>query len=202
MPKIVNHEERRQVLVEAAWRVIARLGIEHTTTREIARESGYSAGALAHYFPTRDSILRAALERADADVERRIRAIPGDLAPLAALKQVLLQGLPLDATREMELTLYANFLTRALNQPALRSLKRHDHDRWRAAVLRYVSRARDAGELSDAMPAADIADVLVAFIDGLGIQGLVYPELITPGRMEALLEQQVVAYAAEKTATA
>ena len=65
MPKIVDHESRRQELVEAAWRVINRVGIDATTVREIAAESGYSTGSLAHYFATKDDILRSALERAE-----------------------------------------------------------------------------------------------------------------------------------------
>ena len=58
LPKIVDHEVRRQELVEAAWRVINRIGLERTTIREIATESGCSTGALAHYFRTKDDILR------------------------------------------------------------------------------------------------------------------------------------------------
>ena len=58
VPKIVDHERRRQELVEAAWRVINRIGLEHTTIREIATESGYSTGALAHYFATNSSVRR------------------------------------------------------------------------------------------------------------------------------------------------
>ncbi|MEJ7720601.1 MAG: hypothetical protein WKF58_09210 [Ilumatobacteraceae bacterium] len=38
MPKIVDHEHRRQQLVEAAWRVINRVGIDNMTIREIAIE--------------------------------------------------------------------------------------------------------------------------------------------------------------------
>ena len=37
MPKIVDHELRRQELLAAAWRVIARTGVVGLTTREIAR---------------------------------------------------------------------------------------------------------------------------------------------------------------------
>ena len=44
VPKIVDHEHRRQELVEAVWRVIGRVGIDGVTIREIAVESGYSTG--------------------------------------------------------------------------------------------------------------------------------------------------------------
>ena len=57
MPKIVDHDERRLELVDATWRIIARLGIEGATMREIATEAGFANGALKPYFPTRDTLL-------------------------------------------------------------------------------------------------------------------------------------------------
>ena len=42
MPKIVDHDQRRIELVDATWRIIARLGIESATMREIALEAGLS----------------------------------------------------------------------------------------------------------------------------------------------------------------
>ena len=47
MPKEVDHNERREELLEAVWRVIARDGMEGTTIRGIAKESGWSTGVLA-----------------------------------------------------------------------------------------------------------------------------------------------------------
>ncbi len=191
MPKIVDHEERRQVLVEAAWRVIARDGIENVTVRLIAKESGFSAGTLSHYFADKDDILRVALEKADDNIRRRLDAIPPDVAPLERLVRVLSESLPLDEERTYELTLDVNFWARALNQPALRKLQHADHDVWRNRVRKAVESARQAGELSNNVPAEDLADVLVAFVDGIGLQALVYPELMTTERVEHLLATQI-----------
>jgi len=37
----------------------------------------------------------------------------------------------------------------------------------------------------------------VAFVDGLGLQGLVYPELLTKERIDLLLDAQLVALGAD-----
>ena len=50
MPKIVDHDERREEILSAAIRVIDSVGLDNTTTRAIALESGYSNGVLSHYF--------------------------------------------------------------------------------------------------------------------------------------------------------
>ncbi len=191
MPKIVNHEERRQELVEAACRCIDRLGIDNVTVREIAKESGYSSGTLAHYFADKDAILRGALERADDNIRDRIAALPDDLDPLTLLGRVLREALPFDEERRFELTLDVNFWARALNQPALRELQHDDHDAWRKRVLGIVEAAHEAGQMPEALSAADQADILVAFVDGIGLQALVYPELMTRERVEQLLDAQI-----------
>lgn len=197
MPKVVDHQERRQELVEAAWRVINRVGLDAVTIREIAREARCSPGALAHYFPTKDAILRSALERADDEIRHRLQQIPGDTHPATCLRRVLLEALPVDDIRAFELSLDVNFWARALNQPSLRELQHRDHESWRTIVIERVEAAQAAGDLTDDHTAADITDVLIAFVDGLGVQGLVYPELLTRSRIARLLDAQLMVFGAD-----
>ena len=48
MPKIVDHDERRERIVEIVADMLATVGAEKTTIREIARQSGYSRGFIEH----------------------------------------------------------------------------------------------------------------------------------------------------------
>ena len=177
--------------------MITRVGIDNVTIREIATESGYSTGTLAHYFRTKDDILRSALERADNEIKLRLERIPEDAHPAAALRHVLQEALPLDDRRAFELTLDVNFWARALNQPSLRALQHRDHDVWREIVHDRVERAQRDGAIDTERTAVDTTDMLVAFVDGLGLQGLVYPELLTKERIDRLLDAQLVALGAD-----
>ena len=197
MPKIVDHERRRREVVSAAWRVINRVGLENATVREIAREAKSSTGAIAHYFASKDDILRAALERADEDIARRIEAMPTDVHPLTRLRAALREALPLDRRRTFELTLDVNFWARALNHKSLRALQHRDHNEWRDGLLDAIVDIRTAGGLDESFTADELTDILVAFVDGLGLQGLVYPELLTKERISHLLDAQLVALGAD-----
>lgn len=57
MPKIVDHEQRRQDLIESAAVVIAEQGLENTTMKDIAQAAGFSANLVAHYFANKDELL-------------------------------------------------------------------------------------------------------------------------------------------------
>ena len=189
MDKEAKYDERRLNALSATLRVIARDGLEQTTIRGIAKEAGCSAGSLAHYFADKEDILRQALELADSQIAKRISKIISHTEPDLALREVLAQVLPIDNDRTVELTLDVNFWGRALIHPELRGLEHNDHDRWRAIVLELVTKIAVTNHISQA--AENLTDILVAFLDGLGLQALIYPELFPPDRQLELLALQL-----------
>lgn len=66
-PRKRPRQERSRALVEAildaAARLLVRDGYEGTTTNRIAEIAGVSVGSLYQYFPNKESIVRALLER-------------------------------------------------------------------------------------------------------------------------------------------
>lgn len=55
-------DARRALVLDAARVTFARLGLERTSMREIAKEAGYTVGALYAYFASKQEILSALLE--------------------------------------------------------------------------------------------------------------------------------------------
>lgn len=192
MPKIVNHEARRAEVLEATWRTIARLGIEGTTTREIAREAKCSTGALAHYFRSKDEILRLALDYAHSRVRRRITELVARSSGVAVLRAVLAESLPLDAPRELELTLEVSFWARAVAQQRLRGSQHADYDNWHRIVKGLVADAKRLGEFPRDLNPDRAATQLVTFVDGLGVDALLYSERFPPRVVNTLLDAQLV----------
>jgi AcrR family transcriptional regulator len=66
-------DSRRRGVLDAARCVFERLGIEGASIREIAREAGYTAGAIYSYFESKEAIygalLAESLERLNATVD-------------------------------------------------------------------------------------------------------------------------------------
>ncbi|MGH0223185.1 TetR/AcrR family transcriptional regulator [Sinorhizobium meliloti] len=57
-----RHEARRQEVVAAAMQCFAEKGIHATSTAEICKAAGMSAGNLFYYFPSKDAIVQAIAE--------------------------------------------------------------------------------------------------------------------------------------------
>ncbi|WP_326636125.1 TetR/AcrR family transcriptional regulator [Nonomuraea fuscirosea] len=185
MPKIVDHDERRREVLSAAGRVIVRDGIDAATTRAIAKEAGYSNGVLAHYFADKDEILLSALRQSHERIRARLTGKvtdaggPGGSA-LAALRELLLDNLPLDDERARETRLEVSFWSRSLASERLAGVQRAEADELRAAVRDLLGRARAAGELRNgADELDDHAEHLLALMDGLSLHLLLYPERLT-----------------------
>ncbi|GAA2267214.1 TetR/AcrR family transcriptional regulator [Nonomuraea roseoviolacea subsp. roseoviolacea] len=187
MPKIVDHDERRRELLSAARRVIVRDGIDAATTRAIAKEAGYSNGVLAHYFADKDEILLSALrqshQRIRARITRRVEGVTG----LAALRELLLDNLPLDAERTQETRLEVSFWSRSLAAERLAEVQRAEAEELRAAVRGLLGQAREAGELTTEDNLDDVTEHLLALVDGLSLHLLLYPGRLTRVDLERLM---------------
>jgi AcrR family transcriptional regulator len=191
VPKIVDHTERRAEALEATWRVIARLGLDGTTTREIAREANCSTGVLAHYFKNKDEILRMALDYAHDRVRLRISALQERYSGVYLLRAVLAELIPLDYQRQVQMTLEISFWGRAVANTNLRALQHNDVERWHARLRELLEESIAAGELPADLDAEEAAASLVCFNDGLGLNAYLYPERYTAARVEALLDREL-----------
>ncbi len=78
---------KRNLILDAAAEIFARDGLEGTSMRALAREAGYTAGALYFHFDSKEAIYAALLERSLAVLGKRTRdAADVDLPPRAALR--------------------------------------------------------------------------------------------------------------------
>ncbi|GAA1304657.1 TetR family transcriptional regulator [Planotetraspora silvatica] len=187
MPKIVNHEERRDEVVAAARRIILRDGIEAATTRAIAKEAGYSNGVLTHYFTDKDDILVSALESSHRRIADRLARKLSGRGGLEALKEVLLDNVPLDAERVMETGLEIGFWGRSLTSPDLLEVQRREAAELRYLVVSLLQSAAEAGQIRTDEDLDDVAERLLALVDGLSVHRLLYPSRITEERLERLI---------------
>jgi AcrR family transcriptional regulator len=189
MPKIVGWDARRDEILSATWRVIARDGIAGATIRAIAREANCSRGILAHYFDDKAGILGSALVMSHRRVAARMDASAADLTGLCALRVVMLEALPLDEQRDLEAQIEISFWGRALGNPALRTLQHAEFDRFADRLRTYLAEADSRGELRDGVDIALAAHQLLVLIDGLSAERVLYPDGVTPARQQQMLDE-------------
>ena len=188
MPKIVDHDERRLELVDATWRIIARLGIESATMREIATEAGFANGALKPYFPTKDTLLTFAFGHVFNRTNRRIAEVTAGLSGLAALRAFCIEVLPLDEERINEARIVIPFWQKAINDPDKAQIHRESMQEWLDSIRRYLGEARDSGDVSTAVDDDSLAGQLLNMLLGAQIAAALLPEGQTQLGLDGQLE--------------
>jgi AcrR family transcriptional regulator len=188
MPKKVDHDARREELVLAAWRVIAAQGIDEVTIREIARESGYSSGVLAHYFENKDDLLAHALRLSHTRIRKRYDDQTEGAEPAEALKAILLDNLPLDEQRDLETRIEMSFWARALRNGSLHEIQEEESEGLRALLRDLVAEAQADGKIDPGHDREEILELLGAVIDGISLHALLYPKRLPPKKQAAVME--------------
>ena len=188
MPKKVDHDARREELVLAAWRVIAARGIDEVTIREIARESGYSSGVLAHYFENKDDLLAHALRLSHTRIQKRYDAELGVPLPADQLRGILLDNLPLDEQRELETRIEMSFWARALRNEALHEIQERESETLRALLRGLVEKAQTDGAIAPEHDVEEVLELLGAVIDGVSLHALLYPDRLPAEKQARVME--------------
>jgi AcrR family transcriptional regulator len=188
MPKIVDHERRRDELAAAVWRLASREGLDAVTIRRVAAEAGWSTGALHHYFADKEELLLFAFQTVADRVGRRVEAAREASAdPLELARALLAIGLPLDEERRDETRVWFAFLGLALTRPSLARAQRLAYHAWRRVVADALRDAQEQGHLDAAVDVDREAAGLVALVDGLAVQASFDPECLDVGLVDQCL---------------
>ncbi|MCC7365942.1 MAG: TetR/AcrR family transcriptional regulator [Dehalococcoidia bacterium] len=162
-------DARRESILEAAMRLFAGKSVDRTTMQEIASEAGISAGAIYRYFESKDQLLEAVFEAAEAETAEKFRAAAADnTSPLAAMVQAGYSALdqPCGCTDSMMALEMA--LLSARNPGSSFAVRHRQFETAVIASLEHVVRdAQAAGEMAPDLDAHTIAMLGYAIIPGL-----------------------------------
>ena len=142
MPRIVDHEQRRQEIADALWRVIRRDGFAAASVRTVAAEAGWSTGAIRHYFTSQSELMAFAMATLLERVQARLTVAGQRVKDLDTLAEMLDEVLPLDAQRRGESEVWLALSTAARTDPVLGGLAEEAHRGLRSlceGAVRYVA---------------------------------------------------------------
>jgi AcrR family transcriptional regulator len=166
-------QQRRNNLLQAAWRCASRKGFRELTVDEICEEAGVSKGTFYGYFASKQDLLVALLEQDAAEREVVLEALGAasdGVDRLQGFARVMLQRGEDPARVQIQADLWATVATDAPVHEAFRQSIR----RRREIVRDWIDASIDAGELVDVPPIA-LASILLALGDGLLLHAALDP---------------------------
>lgn len=188
MPRKVDHKERREAFLAAAYRTIKRKGIDGVTIRAVAREAGFTTGALVHYVNSKDKLLVQASEYSARDVRTNMEAAEALPDKLEALRQVLYLALPSDEEKRGNWNFFLGFWERSIHNAAVRRVTQLRYTEWLSRTERLMKAARDEGTIAEDVDLRQASRAVVALIDGIAIQVLRSGPALPPKEQMALID--------------
>ena len=171
MPRVVDHRQRRDELIDAVWQLIVEQGLAGITIRKVAERSGWSSGAVRHYLPTRESILDAAAQRVGEAIEQRVRTVPASAAPQQALVGMLQAVLPTDEPMRLASLVWLAFVGQAASDPSVAEAQGIVYRDLNAQLVSMLEWALAQGYAVAGGPATAALE-LQALVDGLTVHVL------------------------------
>jgi TetR/AcrR family transcriptional regulator, transcriptional repressor of bet genes len=173
MPKIVDHEKRRDEIAMVACRVVAEGGFDQATIVRIAREAGYTTGMVAHYFDTKQDIIIAALRLMLRRIDERLqRNSEGERPDLLTL---LMEMLPVDEERFIECAFWTAFWGQVTADKRLKRINSWLHREYQRLFERCLSRAWPEWPRWPAEARDSVLRSVITFINGLTASAVASP---------------------------
>jgi TetR/AcrR family transcriptional regulator, transcriptional repressor of bet genes len=181
-------DARRQSLIEACARVLAREGAAGTSVRAIALEAGVSPGLVGHYFAGIDALVAATYAHIEARVSAALDdalALAGD-DPRARLDAYVTASFaPPIASGELLATWIA-FWSLVRARPDIARQHDEQYAQFRARLEGLLAAC---GVAPDRLRSAAIA--ATALVDGLWLELCLSPQTFTAGEAGAIARQHL-----------
>ncbi|MFK8049320.1 MAG: TetR/AcrR family transcriptional regulator [Halioglobus sp.] len=193
MPKIVDHNARRDEISAVAVSLIAEGGMEAATIREIAQASGYSKGVVEHYFDGKEELISGALKWINVRYEQRVRRATEGLNGLKALLKRLQATCPIDKSSRDEWKVRLVFWSMAAVQEDLCKAQEKRFELAANAFEEDLLIALEVGDLTSRRSAAELARQLLTQVAGMSVIALhsrsVYTRKFIHNEIESMIGQ-------------
>lgn len=176
---------RQELVLDAAGRAIAELGLTHVRVADVAERAGMTTGHVTYYYPSKNDLLLQAIRRSEAahtaQVGVELAAIDD---PWQRLER-LLRLSAAEAVGDPGWVLWLHVWSTAADDPEVARVHDQLDAAWRSILLDVVEHGCRRGVFVAADPAA-VTEQLSALLDGLSIQLTLGSPGMTPDRLRQL----------------
>ena len=193
-PRLGVAPVRREEIVQATIRCLARDGYSGLRMKEVARAAGVSQGILHYYFESKRAILLAALHKVLDDLDGRLRpvldAAPDPRAQLSGLIRSFLAFA--DEHREFWLV-FVEFWGEMMHDRELAEVNTALYRRLRRSLGAVVARGVRAGVFRK-IDLEEAGSVILALVDGISLQRTFDPRALTLARATRVCEEAALRF--------
>jgi AcrR family transcriptional regulator len=188
LTRVESRAQTRERLLEAAFTVFARDGIEAASIEEIAEAAGYSRGAFYSNFDSKDDLLLALLDRKMEEAKENIAAILGDNLRQDQIIERIREYYVDLASDSQHCTFALAVQLHSLQNPEIRPRVAEWLKRDRELVIEQAQDVYAAIGKEPPYSAEIVALGLISISQGLGLTQAIDPTQVPPDLLALALE--------------
>lgn len=170
-----RQQETRAALLDAAERCFAARGYDAVTVPEIAKDAGYTTGAVYSNFSGKEDLFLALMDRViGGEAARRAAAVLATTTPRDRLGEISRLWAGMVRDRPDLLVLFVEFWSYSRRDPELREEVARRLAGTRAGMAALIAADPQAGP--DTAPPEEVAAAVYAMAHGLALHHLADPE--------------------------
>lgn len=187
VPKIVDHDERRRLIVEALWRVVSRGGAAAVSVRNVAAEAGMPKSSIGHYVGTQPELIGLAVTQLVQHVtDQVINMDPMNMTEESAVDTVML-AIPTDPHRRQMSEVWLLLLSQRNAEPDLVPILTSLNVTVLDGLREVLSGMQISGLLGQDVDLDLEARRLHALVDGLSVQSMTDPDFMPPAEVRRVV---------------
>lgn len=202
MPKIVDHDERRRVIVEALWRVVARDGAHEVSVRHVAAEAGMPKSSIAHYVGTMPQLMGLAIDQLVEENTDYVLSLDPLTLDADKVTEMLYTLVPVSDRRRHMSGVWLLLVSQAGADPDIAEVLHRLNASVVEGLADVLGGMREQGLLDSSRDIDTEVRRLHALIDGLAVQCLTDPALRSEADVRAILRDEVARLAEPAAVTA
>jgi len=172
VPRLIDHDGRRDEIAEAVWRIVARDGVSAVSIRDVATEAGLAVGSVRHVFGSKAELLEYSMALVHERVAQRVQAHFVRKDPRKLAEAVLSEMLPLDDRRRVEMAVNMAVVAESPSHPSLRRVALDAQHAIAGACSAVLEILQSHNLIRADIDLAYETDRLHALIDGLALHAL------------------------------
>lgn len=171
MPRPKSKEDgRREAIVQAALRLILKLGYNKVTLADIAEQVGVSKGLISYYFPKKEDVFLAVLDqivdRLTSDFESYCKA---DVTAPQKLMLFYNNLFGNEKRARRYYTVVIDYMAQAIRMRAVQEYTQHIYESYRTYIERIITDGISSGEFRSVDPRR-ASSMALGMMEGLVLQ--------------------------------
>lgn len=195
MPKIIDHDKRREHIIEVTRELMVNGGFEAATMRSIAEKAGFANGALKRYFPDKKSIITATFDKVLHEIDQSARGRIDGMHGIAALREYCHAVMPYSAQSARTVRVVTTLWNACSTDPDLDAVYRRFIDDWKTTLARLYDEGVARSEIFRHADKAAFIHQIVLFNIGATMELVVISDFHVDGYDRTLVDAAVDAIA-------